>query len=199
MIISLDHKRGLHFFHINVNSLLSKTGELTDVVGHTKPAILGITESKLDSSVSYHEVNISGYTILWSDRNRYGGGVACYVRAHLCFNGRNVCRNSFENLFLDLLRFVFSTDCQVYTFLETFLSDLKLIDLKKTVYFLGHFNINLFVNDNFLLKENHSLDFSNLNSPLKSKYNELCQTFSLKQIIQKPTRITSTPSRPYFD
>ena len=40
-------KRGLHFLHINVNSLLSKIDELRDVVGHTKPAILGITESKL--------------------------------------------------------------------------------------------------------------------------------------------------------
>ena len=79
-------KCGLHFLHINVNSLLSKIDELRDVVGHTKPAILGITESKLDSSVSDQEVNISGYSILRSDRNRYGGGVACYVRADLCFN-----------------------------------------------------------------------------------------------------------------
>ena len=44
------HKRGLHFLHINVNSLLSKTDELRDVVGHTRPATLGITESKFDSS-----------------------------------------------------------------------------------------------------------------------------------------------------
>ena len=42
-------KRGLHFLHINVNSLLSKTDELRDVAGHTKPAMLWITESKLDS------------------------------------------------------------------------------------------------------------------------------------------------------
>ena len=69
-------KCGLHFVHINVNSLLPKIDELRDVVGHTKPAVLGITESKLDSSVSDPEVNISGYSILWSDRNRYCGGVA---------------------------------------------------------------------------------------------------------------------------
>ena len=37
------HKRGLHFLHINVNSFLLKTDELRDIVGHTKPAILGIT------------------------------------------------------------------------------------------------------------------------------------------------------------
>ena len=42
-------KHGFHFLHINVNSILSKIDELKDVVGHTKPVILGITESKLDS------------------------------------------------------------------------------------------------------------------------------------------------------
>ena len=97
------HKRGLHFLHINVNSLLSKIDELRDVVDHTKPAILGITESKLDSSVSDQEVDITGCSILRSDRNRYGRGFACYVRADLCFNRRNVFSNLIENVFLDLL------------------------------------------------------------------------------------------------
>ena len=196
-------KRGLHFLHINVNSLLSKIDELRDVVGHTKPAILGITESKLDSSVSDQEVNISGYSILRSDRNRYGGGVACYVRADLCFNRRNVFSNSIENVFFDLLIpklkplliGIFYRPPYVNTFLETFANDLKLIDLKETkVYFLGDFNISLFLNDKFVLKESQSLDFRNLNCPLMSKYKELCQTFSLKEIIQEPTRITSTTS-----
>ena len=86
-------KRCLHFLHI--------IDELRVVVCHTKPAILGITESKLDSSVSDQEVNISGYSILRSDRNRYGGGVACYVRADLCFNMRNFFTNSIENVFFD--------------------------------------------------------------------------------------------------
>ena len=72
---------------------------------------------------------------------------------------------------------------------------MKLIDLKETeVYFLGDFNINLLVNDKFVLKENQSLDFRNINCPLMSKYKELCQTFSLKEIIQEPTRIRSTTS-----
>ena len=199
----LFRKRGFHFLVINVDSLFLKVNELRDVVGHTKPAILGITESKLDSSVSDQEVNISGYSILRSDRNRYGGGVACYVRADLCFNRRNVFSNSIENVFFDLLIpkikplsiGIFYRPPHVNTFLETFANDLKLIDLKETeVYFLGDFNINLLVNDKFVLKENQSLDFRNLNCPLMSKYKELCQTFSLKEIIQEPTRIKSTTS-----
>ena len=41
-----------HLFHINVSSLLSKIDELRYIAGHTKPAILWSTESKLGSSVS---------------------------------------------------------------------------------------------------------------------------------------------------
>ena len=48
--------RGLHFLLINVNSLLLKLNEIRWVEGHTTPAILGITESKFDSSVSDQEV-----------------------------------------------------------------------------------------------------------------------------------------------
>ena len=180
---------GLRFLHKNVNSLLSKIDELRHFVGRTKPGALGITESKLESSVSYQEVNISGYSILRSYSNRYGGG--------------KVFSNSIENVFFDLTipRLkplsidIFYRPPNVNTFRETFVNDLKFIDLKKTeVYFLGDFNINLLVNDKFVLKENQSLDFRNLNCPLMSKYKELCQTFSLKEIIQEPTLITSTTS-----
>ena len=145
-------KSDLHVLHINVNSLLSKSDEPRDVIGHTKPAILGITESKLDSSVSYQKVNISGYSILRCDRNRYGGGVTCYVRADLCLNRRNVFSNSIENVFFDLLIpklkplliGIFYRPPNGNTFLETFVNNLELIDLKKTeVYFLGDFNVNL--------------------------------------------------------
>ena len=87
------HKRGLHFLHINVKSPLLKINELKDIVSHTKPAILGITESKLDSSVFDQEININGYSILGSNRNRYGGGVACSVRIDICFNSTNIFSN----------------------------------------------------------------------------------------------------------
>ena len=50
------------------------------------------------------------------------------------------------------------------------------------------------MNDKFVLKENQSVTFRNFNSPFVSKYKELCQTFSLKEIIQEPTRVTSTIS-----
>ena len=44
-------KRGLHFVHININSLLPKIDELQYIVKLSKAAVIGILESKLDDSV----------------------------------------------------------------------------------------------------------------------------------------------------
>ena len=63
---------------------------------------------------------------------------------------------------------------------------------KLEFYFLGDFTINLLIGDKFVLKENQSFNFRNLNSPLMTKHKELCHTFSLKEIIQEPTSIRST-------
>ena len=54
---------------------------------------------------------------------------------------------------------IFYRPPNVNNFLETFFDNLKHIDLHKDeVYFLGDFNVNLLLNDKFILKENQSLD-----------------------------------------
>ena len=50
--------------------------------------ILAINEAKLDDSFTDGEISISGYTIERKDRNRYGGGVALYVRENLSYTIR---------------------------------------------------------------------------------------------------------------
>ena len=74
-----------------------KIDELRDITNYVKPAILGITESKLDSSVTNAGVNINGDNIFRNDRNRNDGGVACYIRNDLCFNIKNIFSNSFKH------------------------------------------------------------------------------------------------------
>ena len=109
------------FCHLNVNSLLSKIDKLRDITNHIRPAILGITESKLDSSVTNAEVDINGYSIVRNDRNRNGEGVACYIRNDLCFNIKNIFSNSTEYVFffkfshqkLNLLQSEYFTDLQM--------------------------------------------------------------------------------------
>ena len=87
---------------------------------------------------------------------------------------------------------IFYRPPNVNTFLETFFNDLKHIDLHKNeVYILVNFNVNFLLNDKFILEENQFLDFQNLSSPLVSKYKELCQTFSLKDIDQSMKNLLS--------
>ena len=71
--------RGLHFIHLKINSLLPKIKELRIIAKSTNAATIGISESKLDESVSEPQIQIDGYKILWCDRNRHGCGIACYI------------------------------------------------------------------------------------------------------------------------
>ena len=89
---------GLHLIHLNINSLLSKIDELREIAKKTRATVIGITESKLDG-----EINIDGYELVRSDRNRHGGGVACYIRNDISFSVRGNFSSEIENIFLDIL------------------------------------------------------------------------------------------------
>ena len=94
------NKKGLHFLHRNVNSLLSKKDEIGWIANKTKAAVVGMTESKCDHSVPDSEVNFPGYDILQCDINRNGSGVACYIRKDLCFTTRALHTIKLKILFL---------------------------------------------------------------------------------------------------
>ena len=59
-------RRGLHFIHLNIN---------INIAEKTKPAIIGITESKIDETVTETEFDIQGYTpIRMIEQDMVGGG-----------------------------------------------------------------------------------------------------------------------------
>ena len=88
---------------MNINRLLSKIDELREIARKTRATVIGITESKLDGSVLDGEINIDGYKLVRSDRNRHEGGVACYIRSDISFNVRGDFSSEIENIFLDIL------------------------------------------------------------------------------------------------
>ena len=95
-------KKGLHFLHLNVNSLLPKIEEIRFIAQKTRASIIGITETKLDSSITTGEVEIEGYDMLRLDRTRHGGGVACYIKNSISYNYKpNLCKD-IESIFLDI-------------------------------------------------------------------------------------------------
>ena len=87
-------KKGLHFLHININSLLPKIDELKCIANKTKATNIGITELK---------VNHPAYDIRRYDRNKNGDGGVCYIRKDLCFNTRAQSCKEIENIIFDIL------------------------------------------------------------------------------------------------
>ena len=96
--------RGLHFIHLNINSLIPKIEELRITAKSTNATIIGISESKLDESVLEPEIEIDNYNILRCDRNRRGGGVACYIRNDLSYNIISVFPSEIESVFFEIFK-----------------------------------------------------------------------------------------------
>ena len=95
--------RGLHFFHLNINSLLPKIEELRIIAKSIDATIISISESKLDKSVLEPETEIDDYKILRCDRSRHGGGVACHIRNDLSYNIISVSPSEIESVFFEIL------------------------------------------------------------------------------------------------
>ena len=95
--------RGLHFIHLNINSLFPNIKELWIIAKSTNAAIPGISESKLDESVLEPETQIDDHKILRCDRNRHGGGVACCKRNDLSYNILSLFPCEIESIFLEIL------------------------------------------------------------------------------------------------
>ena len=193
------NKKGLHFLHININSLLPKIDELKCMANETNAAIIGIPESKLDHTVPDLEVNLPWYDILRYDRNRNGGdGVACYIRKNLCFNTRPLNCKEIENIIFDILLpkskpitiGVFYRPPNQANFMELIVKSFSLLNLKDDeIYLLGDFNINLLQNGNYILNRKGLATYEVPVHTLINKYQEFCQMFSLKQLITCPTRV----------
>ena len=180
---------------------MPKIDELRHFAKDNNIAVLGITESKLDGSVSDSEIQVDGYELLRCDRNRHGGGVACYIRKNLCYNTKNVFPKSIENIFVDILLpktkpftvgILYRPPTQ-HDFVQVISDKLDLLSPETNdIYILGDLNINTYCNGKNLLDKNIDHIGENITlSPLFKQYRELCVSFSLKQIIRSPTRITS--------
>ena len=176
---------------MNINSLLSKIDELREIAKKTRATVIGITESKLDGSVLDGEINIDGYELVRSDRNRHGGGVACYIRNDISFSIRGDFSSEIENIFLDIL--LPKTKPILIGILYRPPDQSKFVDNLSTsisqtcsfnvqeVYILGDLNINL------INSQKHTPNGI-------KRYKEFCSLHGIEQLLTLPTRITNNSS-----
>ena len=108
------------------------------------------------------EIQIDDYEILRYDRNRHGGGVACYVRNDLIYNISFVFPREIENVFFEILLPSSKpiTVEKIYlpanqsNFLGVLNENMNKIDsISNKNYIRGDFNINLSLNDLYFLKK----------------------------------------------
>ena len=190
--------KGPHLLHLNVNSLLPIIDELRYIAKLSNAAMIEITESKLDDCILDSEIQTDNYQILRCDKNRKGGGVACYVSNKLSYIKKDFFPEEIENIFFEILLpktkpitvgIIYRPPNQnnlLQTLNENFA---KLDTLKKELYILGDFNINLYQNQNHIGCKNNNLVSAAASNDVRS-YIQFCTMFGSTQIIKYPTRIT---------
>ena len=95
--------KGLCFGRFNINNILSKIEQVRSLLINSNISVLGTTETKLDDTISSEAVEIDGYNLIRSDRNRMGGGIACYIKTTISFNYHQSLSERFENILIDIL------------------------------------------------------------------------------------------------
>ena len=66
-------RKGMHIIHLNARSLVNKMPELKIIAQKTRAAVIGISETWFDDSITDAEIAINGYSVLRHNRNREGG------------------------------------------------------------------------------------------------------------------------------
>ena len=162
--------KGLDLGYLNINSILQKIEQLGSLLINSNIPVLGITEKKLDNTVNNEEMEIDGYNLIRSDRNRKAGGIACYVKTSMPFNYNGSLSENIENILIDILLpkskpvtlgIIYRPPDQS-SFICGFNIALKeLASQGNVTYFTGDFNINLLFEDHYVLK-NHTQNVKKL-------------------------------------
>ena len=178
-------KNGLHFLHLNARSLLSKLSDVHLLVNNSKTAVLAVSETWLDGSVTDAEIELVGYTVVRKDRNRNGGGVCLFVRSDISYNPRtDLSCDELESVWIDLLlpmtRPITVGACYwpptQDNFLDLMEKQLSDVSLDAEIFVLGDLNIDL--------------TSKKSNCTLVKKLFCFARMFGLTQMIDCPTRIT---------
>ena len=64
---------------------------------------------------------------------------------------------------------------------------------KKEIYILGDFNINMYHNNRYIVRDDNTISSKFLSHDIKN-YHQFCTMHGLKQLIQSPTRVTCSTS-----
>jgi hypothetical protein len=181
--------------HLNVRSLRNRVSlmQTAEFVHQHDIAILTISETWLNSSVTNWEIDIPGYKLYRLDRKyKKGGGVCVYLRdslkAKLLKSLSQINESGFHQLWLTVQHAKLKSiivcvayrppDCQPTCFVNDLTPALtSALAVGKEIFIAGDLNCNM-LSDCFE----------------SAKLREFCNTFNLTQLISQPTRVTAHSS-----
>ena len=65
---------------VNIFSPMPHLDELRIFINDQRPYIIGITETKIDSTIDNSHIEFEDYVVVRNERNRHGGDMAMYTR-----------------------------------------------------------------------------------------------------------------------
>ena len=178
--------KGLKLYHLNVCSLLPKIDELriTNGISNNEASVVCFSETHLSSNIIDSDLLLNGYNLFRRDRlNKSGGGIAAYVNRDIhCINRNDFESIHIESLWLEIIQKISSPLllCVLYRppdstvqWFENFENELvKACYYSSNIIIMGDLNIDM-------LKK------------VPKHWEDLCNSYSLSQMVQQPTRITS--------
>ena len=88
------HNTGFKVMVLNSFSLMPHLDELRIFLNEQRPHIIGITETKIDSTIDNSHIEIDDYVVERNDRNNHGGDVAMYIHKSVNYRLREDLSNS---------------------------------------------------------------------------------------------------------
>ena len=180
---------GITVAHINIRSLLKYFDQIKYILSITSIDVLCLNETRLSNDISDVEVAIPDYSIFRKDRTREGGGVAIYIKSDISCNILpDLTCDKIEALWLKikcnhhkplLLCAAYRPPSSPVHYLE----DLK-CNIEKGI----NYNLGTIIVGDF------NIDLSNSTNSLCKHVHDMCQKLNIEQLINKPTRVTSTSS-----
>lgn len=148
--------------------------------------LLAINETRLDDSIPNYLIDIPGYSIIRKDRNRFGGGVAFYIRETIDFKYRQDLNiHNLESISIEISK-MHTKSFIVSTWYRPPCTGLDTINLFEQLLS----KIDDETNESIVLGDFNCDTLKGLNNPNTRALTSLYEEFQYDQLISSPTRIT---------
>lgn len=185
----------LNILYYNARSLLPKMDELRVLVDMQQPHIVSIVETWLSSEISDNELFLQGYQVLRLDRNRHGGGILMFIHESLVPKVVVAGPSDLELLIISVHNHVSSCKHHIGLFYRPPSSGVQ--NLERLYTYFESLDLSYF--SNFVFLGDFNVDFCNQFHFLYSHVASILDSFSLHQVVQGYTHVSSTGNTSLID